>query len=55
MILMNRTGKENTQFLKIKKDSAEKFLKLIKTKLSDESIIDKKKKLYIVEPMCYFP
>lgn len=55
MILMNRTGKENTQFLKIKKDSAEKFLKLIKTKLSDESIIDKKKKVIHSGTYVLFP
>lgn len=55
MIHMNRTGKENTQFLKIKKDSAEKFLKLIKTKLSDESIIDKKKKVIHSGTYVLFP
>ncbi len=42
---MSKIGKEDTQFLKIKKDSAEKLLKLIKTKLSDESIVDKRKKV----------
>ncbi len=55
MIHMNRTGKENTQFLKIKKDSAEKFLKLIKTKFSDESIIDKRKKVIYSGTYVLFP
>jgi len=53
---MSKIGKEDTQFLKIKKDSAEKFLKLIKTKLSDESIVDKRKKVihsgvYVLFPL----
>jgi len=55
MIHMNRTGKENTQFLKIKKDSAEKFLKLIKTKFSDENIIDKRKKVIHSGAYVLFP
>jgi tRNA (guanine37-N1)-methyltransferase len=53
---MSKIGKEDTQFLKIKKDSAEKFLKLIKTKLSEESIVDKRKKVihsggYVLFPL----
>ncbi len=52
---MNRTGKENTKFLKIKKDSAEKFLKLIKTKFSDENIIDKRKKVIHSGAYVLFP
>jgi len=53
---MSKIGKEDTLFLKIKKDSAEKFLKLIKTKLSDESIVDKRKKVihsgvYVLFPL----
>ena len=53
---MSKIGKEDTQFLKIKKDSAEKFLKLIKTKFSDESIVDKRKKVihsggYVLFPL----
>jgi len=56
MMYMSKIGKEDTQFLKIKKDSAEKFLKLIKTKLSDESIVDKRKKVihsgvYVLFPL----
>ncbi|MHA1461434.1 MAG: hypothetical protein ACTSO8_08130 [Promethearchaeota archaeon] len=39
---MNRTGKENTQFLKIQKDSAERLLRLLKTKLPNENILDKR-------------
>lgn len=52
---MNRTGKENTKFLKIKNDSAEKFLKLIKTKFSDENIIDKRKKVIHSGAYVLFP
>ena len=52
---MNRTGKENTQFLKIKKEYAEEFLKLIKTKFSDEQIIDKRKKVIHSGPYVLFP
>jgi tRNA (guanine37-N1)-methyltransferase len=53
---MSKIGKKDTQFLKIKKDSAEKFLNLIKTKLSDESIVDKRKKVihsgvYVLFPL----
>jgi len=56
MMYMSKIGKEDTQFLKIKKDSAEKLLKLIKTKLSDESIVDKRKKImhsgvYVLFPL----
>jgi len=56
MMYVSKIGKEDTQFLKIRKDSAEKFLKLIKTKLSDESIVDKRKKVihsggYVLFPL----
>ena len=52
---MSRAGKENTQFLKIKKEYAEEFLKLIKTKFSDEQIIDKRKKVIHSGPHVLFP
>ncbi len=52
---MNKTGKEDTQFLKIEKDYAEKFLKLIKKKFSDEKFIDKRKKVIHSGPYVLFP
>jgi tRNA (guanine37-N1)-methyltransferase len=52
---MNRTGKENTQFLKIKKDSAEEFLILIKRKFSDENVIDKRIKVIHSGDYVLFP
>jgi len=52
---MSKIGKEDTQFLKVKKDSAEKFLKLIKTKLPDESIVDKRKKVIYNGVYVFFP
>jgi tRNA (guanine37-N1)-methyltransferase len=55
MMQMNKTGKENTQFLKIKQESAEKFLKLIKKKNSDENIIDKRKKVVHSGAFVLFP
>jgi tRNA (guanine37-N1)-methyltransferase len=39
---MNRTENKKTQFLKIEKESAEKLLRLLKTKLPDENILDKR-------------
>lgn len=52
---MNSAGKENTPFLKIKKNYAEEFLKLIKTKFSDEKFIDKRKKIIHNGPYVLFP
>ncbi|MBY8988021.1 MAG: hypothetical protein KGD61_06165, partial [Candidatus Lokiarchaeota archaeon] len=52
---MNRTGEENTQFLKIKKDFAEKFLKLIKTNFSEKNIIDKRIKVVHSGAYVLFP
>lgn len=40
---MNRTENKKTQFLKIEKELAEKFLRLLKTKLPNENILDKRK------------
>jgi tRNA (guanine37-N1)-methyltransferase len=52
----NNNRKENTQFLKIKKEKAADILKLLKTQFSDEFIIDKRKKiikngLYVLFPL----
>jgi len=52
----DKTGKNNTQFLKIKKKNAASFLKLIKNKFSDEVVIDKRKKViqdgsYVLFPL----
>lgn len=52
---MNRTGEENTQFLKIKNDYAEKVLKLIKIKFSPEIIIDKRIKVIHSGDYVLFP
>jgi len=52
---MNRTEKEDTQFLKIKKEYAEEFLKLIKTKFSDEKLLDKRKKVIHSGEYVLFP
>ncbi|NVM43583.1 MAG: class I SAM-dependent methyltransferase family protein [Candidatus Lokiarchaeota archaeon] len=52
---MNRPGKEDTQFLKIQKDHAEEFLKLIKIKFSDVNIIDKRKKVLHSGSYVLFP
>ena len=52
---MNRIQTEDTQFLKINKDFAEKVLKLIKIKFSDESIIDKRKKVLYGGAYVLFP
>jgi tRNA (guanine37-N1)-methyltransferase len=52
---MNRPRKEDTQFLKIKKDHADEFLKLIKKKFSDVNIIDKRKKVIHSGSYVLFP
>ncbi len=52
---MNRPGKEDTQFIKIKKDHADEFLKLIKKKFSDVNIIDKRKKVLHSGSYVLFP
>jgi len=40
---MNRTENKKTQFLKIEKELAEKLLRLLKTKLPNENLLDKRK------------
>jgi len=52
---MNKIRIEDTQFLRIKKEYAEEFLKLIKTKFSDENIIDKRKKVIHSGSYVLFP
>ncbi len=52
---MNRPRKEDTQFLKIKKDHADEFLKLIKKKFSDVNIVDKRKKVIHSGSYVLFP
>lgn len=52
---MNKIRMEATQFLRIKKEYAEEFLKLIKTKFSDENIIDKRKKVIHSGSYVLFP
>jgi tRNA (guanine37-N1)-methyltransferase len=39
---MNKNNKEQTQFVKVKQESAEKFLKLLKNKLPNEPILDRR-------------
>jgi len=53
---MGRTKKEQTKFIKIKQESAEKFLKLLKTKLINEPFVDRKIKVkhegvYVLFPL----
>jgi len=52
---MNRPRKEDTQFLKIKKDHADEFLKLVKKKFSEVNIIDKRKKVIHSGSYVLFP
>jgi len=53
---MNRTENKKTQFLKIEKELAEKLLRLLKTKLPNENILDKRiitmhKGYYVLFPL----
>ena len=53
---MNRTENKKAQFLKIEKELAEKLLRLLKTKLPNENILDKRKKVihsgvYVLFPL----
>ncbi|MBY9016790.1 MAG: class I SAM-dependent methyltransferase family protein [Candidatus Lokiarchaeota archaeon] len=55
---MGKSNKEQTQFIKIKQESAEKFLKLLKTKLSNEPFLDRRIKVkhegaYVFFPLIY--
>ncbi len=56
MIHMGKSNKVQTQFIKIKQDSAEKFLKLLKTKLHNETFLDRRTKVkhegaYVLFPL----
>ncbi|GAG55602.1 unnamed protein product, partial [marine sediment metagenome] len=53
---MGKKNKEQTQFVKIKQDSAEKFLKFLKTKLPNELFLDRRIKVkhegaYVLFPL----
>jgi len=53
---MDKSNKKQTQFVKIKQESAEKFLKLLKTKLSNEPFLDRRTKVkhegaYVLFPL----
>ncbi len=53
---MDKSNKKQTQFVKIKQESAEKFLKLLKTKLSNEPFLDRRIKVkhegaYVLFPL----
>ena len=56
MIHMGKSNKVQTQFVKIKQDSAEKFLKLLKKKLHNETFLDRRTKVkhegfYVLFPL----
>ena len=56
MMRMGRSEKEQTKFVKIKQESAEKFLKLLKTKLPNETFLDRRIKVkhegaYVLFPL----
>ena len=58
MMQMGKRNKEKTQFVKIKQDSAEKFLKFLKTKLPNETFLDRRIKVkqdgsYVFFPLIY--
>jgi len=55
MMRMGRSNKEQTQFVKIKQESAEKFLKLLKTKLPNESFLDRRIKVIHEGAYVLFP
>ena len=56
MMQMDKNNKKQTQFVKIKQKSAEKFLKLLKTKLPNEPFLDRRIKVkhegaYVLFPL----
>lgn len=56
MMQMGKSSKEQAQFIKIKQKSAEKFLKLLKTKLPNEPFLDRRirvlhKGAYVLFPL----
>ena len=52
---MGKSKKEQTRFVKIKQESAEQFIKLLKTKLSNELFIDRRKKIKHEGVYVFFP
>ncbi|MBY9010474.1 MAG: methyltransferase, partial [Candidatus Lokiarchaeota archaeon] len=52
---MNKSNKEQTQFVKIKQEFAEKFLKLLKTKLPNEPFLDRRTKVIHEGAYVLFP
>jgi len=52
---MGRSNKDQTQFVKIKQDSAEKFLNLLKIKLHNEPFLDRRIKVKHEGPYVLFP
>ena len=55
MMRMGRNKKEQTKFIKIKQESAEKFLKLLKTKLTNEPFVDRRIKVIHEGAYVLFP
>jgi len=55
MMQMGKRNKEQTQFVKIKQESAEKFLKLLKNKLPNEPFLDRRIKVKHEEDYVLFP
>ncbi len=55
MMQMGKNNKEQTQFVKIKQESAEKFLKLLKTKLPNEPFLDRRTKVIHEGAYVLFP
>lgn len=55
MMGMGRSKKERTQFVKIKQESAEKFLKILKTKLYNEPYLDRRIKVKHEGAFVLFP
>ena len=55
MMQMGKRNKKQTQFVKIKQDSAEKFLKFLKTKLSNEPFLDRRIKVKHEGEFVLFP
>ena len=55
MMQMGKKNKEQTQFVKIKQESAEKFLKLLKTKFPNEPFLDRRTKVIHEGAYVLFP
>ncbi len=55
MMQMGKNNKKKTQFVKIKQESAEEFLKLLKTKLPNELFLDRRTKVIHEGAYVLFP